>query len=356
LELARNTARRCVEDPPPGAPADIVQAASVQWARIEFQRGAPAEAERVLRDAANRVPDDAVTRFFLGDLLRRTGDLPGALRELELARVSPIRHTNLPLPVAGLKRAIRWQLAEVLEICERPADAARTYREILVDHPEDAAAHLACARASIAAGETAAAEQSLDRIAMRPELRAEVMMLRATIAFNDLRDEESRSLFEMALSLAPRKWAIPLHLGHLSLRAGKPDEARSHYQSALTLGDRPEVRVGLAAAELEAGNLVEALEQLASVADACANRPVPPGTHSLAGETLLRLGRPAEARGAFERQLQLQGPDPRVLSRLADCYRDLGVTDAARVGYQHALTLAPGLPEAVRGLEALASS
>jgi Flp pilus assembly protein TadD len=53
--------------------------------------------------------------------------------------------------------------------------------------------------------------------------------------------------------------------------------------------------------------------------------------------------------------LSIHGPDARVLARLADCYRELGVTDAARLGYTRALTMSPGLAEAVRGLESLAT-
>ena len=355
LELARGTARRVVETPPERTPMDIIQAAAVQWARIEYQRGQRSEAERILRDATQRVPDDAVARFFLGDLLRRGGELAGAEREFSVASASPIRNTNLPLPVAGLRRAILWNWAEVLEMLGHPERAEPLYRQILAERPDDDAARVAAARAAIACDHLEEAEHDLARLASSAAAEAEVVLLRATVAFNRERDDESRALFELARARMPRHWAIPLHLGHLALRNRDTTAARTHYETALRLGDHPEIRVGLAAVELENGRPAEALEELARVADACATRPVPPGTHALAGETLLRLGRPSEARGAFERHLSIHGPDARVLARLADCYRELGVTDAARLGYTRALTMSPGLAEAVRGLESLAT-
>ena len=56
------------------------------------------------------------------------------------------------------------------------------------------------------------------------------------------------------------------------------------------------------------------------------------------------------------RHLHRHGPDARVLARLADCYREIGAADAARMGYQEALRLSPDLQEALRGLETLPAS
>ena len=73
----------------------------------------------------------------------------------------------------------------------------------------------------------------------------------------------------------------------------------------------------------------------------------------MAGEALLRIGRADEARRAFERHLERLGPDARIVSRLADCHRELGAPDVARSAYLKALELEPDLPEATRGLQAL---
>ncbi|HMB68926.1 MAG TPA: tetratricopeptide repeat protein, partial [bacterium] len=353
LEEAAAVARRCVENPPPGTPEEIVQASAVQLSRLELQRGHHEEAMTVLADALERRPDDPVARFFMGDLLRRQGDLEGARRELEAARVSPVRFDLLPVPVAGLNRAIRMQLGEIQEILGRPAEAAAVYREAYSQQLEDAALGRALARALVAAGATADALGILDRLPEDPAHRHELMLLRATAAFDEARDDEAERLFAQVEQDNPRMWAAALHRGHLRLRRADIRGALPHYERALGLADVPETRVGLAAAQLEAGLLTACLDNLAEAVDQCSTRPLPHGTEALSGEALLRFGRPQEAQGAFERHLRRYGPDARVVSRLADCYREMGAGEAARVGYQEALKLDDSLDEARRGLARL---
>ncbi len=352
LADARDAARRCLELRNDG---EIAQAAAALLGRLELEAGHSDEAEKVLREAVDRRPDDGLARFLLGDLLRRRGDFEGALRELRTARVAPLRRTTLPVPAAGLARAVRLRLGEILEILERPAEAAVAYREILDDRPQDPTASPALARTLIAAGAWDEAERHLDRLMRTTEAEPEVTLLRAHLAFARGRTEEAADSFGKVLTLAPSNWAAPLHLGHLALRQGDADEAFDLYSKALELADEPEIRVGLAAVHLERGELRAALDDLETVFDRCPGRPLPRGTEALAGEALLRLGRADEARRAFEHHLERLGPDARIVARLADCYRELGGHDAARFGYEEALKLQPDLASARRGLAALPS-
>lgn len=353
LDEAARVARRCVEDAPPGTPEEIVQAAALQWSRLELQRGNHDAAREVLDGAIERRPDDPLARFFLGDLLRRQGDLPAALRELEAARSAPIRFGLLPIPVAGLFLAIRMQLGEVREVLGDAQGAVAVYREAYAEHPQDQGIARALARALVACGATAEARAVLRAVRETPANRAEILLLKASIAFNEGNDEEAEQLFRRVEKEAPRMWAAPLHLGHLKLRNRQVAAALEHYERAVAVADTPETRVGLAAAQLEAGRLVECLDNLAGAVDQCATRPLPRGTEALSGEALLRFGRPQEAQGAFERHLRRHGPDARILSRLADCYREVGAEAAARMGYQEALKLSPDLAEAQQGLRSL---
>jgi tetratricopeptide (TPR) repeat protein len=353
MDEALRVARRCVEEAPAGTPTEIVQAAALAWSRLEMQRGRPDEAMRILREGLDRMPDDPVARFFLGDLFRRQGDLAAARRELETARATPIRFGLLPVPVAGLHRAIRVQLGEVLEVLGEPAAAAAVYREAHERRPDDDAVSRALARTLVASGATSEARELLDHLPETAANRNESLLLRATTAFNAGDDRTAEELFAQVEAKSPRSWLAALHRGHVNLRQGNPAAAMEHYLRAIGLSDRPETRLGLAAAQLESGKLAECLDNLAEIIEQCAKRPLPMGTEALSGEALLRFGRPEEARGAFERHLQRHGPDARVLSRLADCYRELGAVEAARMGYSEALRLAPDLPEAVRGLESL---
>jgi tetratricopeptide (TPR) repeat protein len=352
---AIEVAARLLETAPPSTPAEILQAADVMLGRLLFQRGRTADALAALGRAVGRVPDDPLARFFLGDLLRRTGDLVGAARELAAARACPIRFATIPVPVAGMSRAIRTTLGEVLERLARPGEAAAVYRDARKELPADAPLARALARACIAAGELDEAERALDAADDDGAL-VEMLRLRAALAFARGRDAEAGQLFERVLTRAPRDAAAALHLGHLALRARDAAAAVGHYRRSLEAAETPEARVGLAAAQLEQDSPRESLENLVRVVDACTGRPLPPGTEALSGETLLRLGRPAEAREAFERHLRRLGLDARIVARLADCYRELGAPDAASHGYREALRLSPGLPEAERGLAALAST
>ncbi len=356
-EAALDAAERLIAPAARGTPTDVLQAAEVIRARLLFQRGRSEDALAGLRRAVDRVPDDATARYFLADLLRRRGDLASAARELGAARSCPIRLETIPVPVAGLRRAIRKGHGEVLEQLGRPAEAAAAYREALDDAAgEDRELSRALVRACIAAGALDAAEAALDAL---PDDETDVvdrLRLRATLAFARGRDAEAEALFARVESRAPRDAASALHRGHLALRAGKLEGAAEHYRRSLARQATPDAHVGLAATFLESGRTPEALEHLVLAVESAGGRTLPPGTEALAGEALLRSDRPEEARDAFERHLRRHGPDARILSRLADCYRTLGAPRAAQAGYTAALELSPGLPEAEQGLAALAGS
>jgi tetratricopeptide (TPR) repeat protein len=260
---------------------------------------------------------------------------------------------NLPVPVVGISRAIRYQMGEVLERLQRPAEAAVVYREILEMQPEDRSTRVARARALLGAGALDECERELDRLDDRPEDRGERLLLRATLAFQRGESDVARACYERALERKPRAWAAHLHLGHLAMQRLDFPAADAHYERALALADNPDTRLGRAACLLERNRLPECLEHLAAAVEACGDRPAPPGTEAVAGEALCRLGRWSEARGAFERHLERFGSDAPVLVRLADCYRELRVPEAARLGYRKALEIDPALAEARRGLESL---
>lgn len=234
-----------------------------------------------------------------------------------------------------------------------PAAAAALYREILAERPGDQAAQLALARALLGSGSVDEAAGVLEGLPAAAGNEDGVLALRAVVAFERGEDPEASRLFHDYARRQPLEWGAQLHLGHLALRRRDIAQAKEHYRRALGLAERAETRVALAAALLEEGESIECLDNLARAVDLSQGRPLPPGTEALAGEALLRLGRPQEALEAFEKHLKRLGPDARVLSRVADCYGRLGASRAARLGYEEALKLAPELQEARQGLEAL---
>jgi tetratricopeptide (TPR) repeat protein len=353
LEEGARIARQTVANPPPGSPVEVIQALRVLSAQLTLRLGREAEARQLLHQAVEADRSDPLARLFLAQRLRSEGDLAGAFRLLEEARRLPIRSGSLPVPVAGIRRAIRLQLGELCELFGRPADAVYLYKEILEADREDDSAKRACARALLGGGRLEDAAALLNSLLDPAGGDAELALLRATLAFLQGDLERARSFFETVAALDPRGWAAPLHLGHLALRRGDLRGALIHYSKSLACADIPETRVGMAACQLEHGLPQIALEHLARAADQAHGRPLPAGAEALAGEALLLLGLPQPARDALEVHLKRFGPEPRIVSRLADCYREMGEAAAARVGYEEALRLEPSLATAREGLRSL---
>jgi tetratricopeptide (TPR) repeat protein len=290
LDEGLRVARACVENPPPDSSPDILQNVRVTLGRMEWQRGRHGEAELVYRAAVQAVPTDPFARLFLGELLLRDGRVEEAVEHLELARVSPLYGTRVPMPEAGLRRAARQELGAALEQLGRPAEAVAVYREGRGRRPDDPTLGLRLARALLATGETAEARQVLAEIPRGEADGSESVRLRAHLAFLEARDDEAETLYDRVAAAFPSAPIVALRRGLIARRSGRADEAR-------TL-------------------LLQALD-------------------------------------AYDDRLRRGGPDPGVLTRLADCYRGLGEPQAARLGYEEALRCAPGFPEAVRALEEL---
>lgn len=355
LDEALRLAERLSDAPPKGCPQEVRFAAAIERSRLEATRGQVDAGIAVLERAVTEKPDHALVRFFLADLLRRQGKYRAVIDNLLVARVAPVEQGNLPLPVLGLARAIRLHLGEAFERLQMPREAIDAYREVLVDLPDDRIARRGVVRALTDLGQFGEAETAFAAMPADSLTEADRHRLGGMIAFGRGRDAEATRHFEALADLEPRGWAAPLHLGHLALRNGRFDDATAQYEIALARADRPEVRVGLAAAKLESGDATACLEHCIAAIDGSHGITLPAGTEALCGEALARMGQWREAREAFEAHLTRLGPDPRILTRLADCYREEGVPVAAKAGYEKALELAPGLKEAERGLEALTS-
>jgi hypothetical protein len=132
-EDAIQAARRCLALG--GVGADVGGVAAALLARLELERDRADEAERVLGAARARRPDDASARFLRAEARLRRGDVEGALRDLAAARTAPIARTSLPTPVAGLARAVRARMAQVLGRLGRGSEAAAILGEALDSDP-----------------------------------------------------------------------------------------------------------------------------------------------------------------------------------------------------------------------------
>jgi tetratricopeptide (TPR) repeat protein len=145
-------------------------------------------------------------------------------------------------------------------------------------------------------------------------------------------------------------WAHAL-MGDIALAGGEADLANEHYRSAIAIDPTlPQARLGLARANLAAGDIEAAEAQVALL----------PGQGDLLPQTLLlradiALARndlaaaEAEARAAVE----ADPLSPLPLIRVGQIARSTGNDEAARLAYAEALALDPGASAALSGLSEL---
>ena len=164
--------------------------------------------------------------------------------------------------------------------------------------------------------------------------------------------------FERAAALAEAALAEglehPLILNVLALRhehAGRPAEAEPLLRRAVALSPKDRAArnaLGLCLLRLERGT--EALEQFDALA---ADEPELPHVHTNRGATLFALKRVGEAERAFRRALELDPRQPGALAGLARIASSRGAYAQARALSEQAVTLLPGLPDAVLTLAAV---
>ncbi len=149
---ASRAARELVDGPVSPGTEDIVQNLRVTLGRLEEDRDRPDEAERRYREAVDAVPQDPFARLHLGEFLRKGGRLEEAIEQLSAARGLPPYGKRVPVPEAGLRRAIREELGLALRSAGRPAEAADVFGEAVRADPGDVPMRLHRARALAAAG------------------------------------------------------------------------------------------------------------------------------------------------------------------------------------------------------------
>ena len=145
-------------------------------------------------------------------------------------------------------------------------------------------------------------------------------------------------------------WAHAL-MGDIALAEGAADLAAEYYESALAIDpDLPQALLGLARANLAAGDLDAAEAQVALLPD---HGDLLPQTLLLRADIALArndlTAAEAEARAAVE----ADPLSPLPLIRVAQIARSAGNDEAARLAYAEALALDPGAPAALSGLSEL---
>ncbi len=105
-------------------PGDVM--ARITHARLLAIKGNSAEAITTLREVVHDAPDNAQAHFILGQVLRQTGDLPGAKSELQEAASSrphlsacrTTRWSSRPWPKLIVTRTTTIQPENTRRVCK----------------------------------------------------------------------------------------------------------------------------------------------------------------------------------------------------------------------------------------------
>ncbi|MDX2145277.1 MAG: tetratricopeptide repeat protein [Rhodospirillaceae bacterium] len=156
--------------------------------------------------------------------------------------------------------------------------------------------------------------------------------------------EQALKDFRHALKINPRLVATHLNCGLAAIELGKPDDARKHFRTALRIDPRA------AEAHFQLGVLAQRQfrydEALAHMTDCLAVDPTRALAQAIRGETLLLLGRLAEARAALEQASAISTNIPNVYDNLGLIAENERRPYDALASFERALALNPDLASA----------
>jgi tetratricopeptide (TPR) repeat protein len=305
----------------------------VHLGEIRLLQGRPEEAEAALRKAAAVPATNAAARSLLGQAALARRDFKAAVEHLEAALAAVPAANRLHYPLALAYRGLNDR-ARAEEHLARAGQVGLKAPDPLLDGVADLrlGERVALMRGRVAAqaGRYAdAAREFRKALATRPESVEARVNLGSVLASAGDHDGAAGQLRD-ALRLDPSNVTAHFNLGSL-LAGSAPAEARPHLEAVVAA--RPEdaeARRLLAQALRDGGHLPEALEQYAQ---ALALAPGDEAARLGEAETLVRLGRYAEARRRLEDglgRMPTSGLLSHALARLLAACPDRSVRDGAR--------------------------
>jgi tetratricopeptide (TPR) repeat protein len=302
----------------------------VHLGEIRLLQGRLDDAEAALRKALEVPGTSAAAHSFLGQTALVRRDFKAAAEHLEAALAAVPEATRLHYPLAlayrGLNDRARAQehLAKAGQVGLKPPDPLL---EGVANLRVGERVALMRGRVAAQAGRYAdAAREFRKALAAQPQSVEARVNLGSVLALSGDRPGAAEQ-FRDALRLDPSNVTAHFNLGSLL----PPEEARPHLEAVVSARpDDAEARRLLAQALRDGGHLPEALEQYGK---AIALAPADETARLGEAETLVRLGRYAEARGHLEedlKQMPTSGLLSHALARLLAACPDRSVRDGAR--------------------------
>ena len=274
--------------PPAPDPTVVVEADPYAMAADYLTKGLYDRATAETSRAIARGADPAEGYGLLGDVLYRQGAYGDALERFRAARAARPEHS----------RAMRGE-AQALTMLGRGAEARVVAEQILVLAPEDVEALMLVASVRFEAGDPAAALEALDTARRLAPQRAEVLRWIGNItrSVGDL--EGAIAAYRHALNLDKDFAAVRFELARLLVRKSAWEEAERELLAALdTVPTYAEASLELASLKRVTGRPREAV---ALLVDLLQGDSYNFEALIALGETLLTMGRTADASTAFTR-------------------------------------------------------
>ncbi len=279
------------------------------------------EAEHVLLDTLDVLPDSGQAQFRLGRLHHRIGRYPAAIDAFErAATLEPFVGLDALYELIGLTRLATPDVE----------GAVRAYRRRLDVDPNDADAHHALADTFLDAGrsEEALTEYLAALLVDSADAGAAGAIARIHLERREWAD--AVAVAQYALRIDPDGHEARYALATGLMRLGRDDEGAVAFEAFRRLQQEAVARerevYGLdalrreAVVGLEQGDLARAVDLLETLVE---RRPGDAGLHADLGEALLLSDRLPEAIESFERALSLD-PGADVHRQLAEAYGALG--------------------------------
>ena len=200
-------------------------------------------AVRDVREYAAQHPKSAQTQFFLGQLLKQTGDLAGARQVLSNAKA--LNSESAPMDLS---------LAQINLLQANWTDARQELNAILAAQGENPQARQWLGMLEVSQGNEQAAIGDFRKVVEREPENATALNNLAFLLAESGKAEEALPYAAKAVELAPNKPEFEDTLGWVMYRKGLYDNAVMHLRSAVAKSSDPRLQYHLAAAYFRTGD------------------------------------------------------------------------------------------------------
>jgi superkiller protein 3 len=244
--------------------------------------------------------------------------------------------------------AIADELAVVLMLQGRDAEAFSTLDLALAKHPDDEPTQLLNLRIMVSSHSAKAAEFARKLLATYPN-QWEVLYLNGVLESQDADFQAARSHMERSIALNPRYYQSHDELGNILAKLGELPAAKEQFEKAIALGDsEPEVQYDLAKVLQRLGDTAGAKEKLTIYQQLKTARSdkVQAAGKAEVGDQAMAAGDPDKAASLYREALETDPDEPLLSYKLSQALDKMKDVPGEKVALMRAIQLNPNLAEA----------